>query len=127
MSLDVMRVRLHLRQVRVLEVVADTRFELVVEVCLAARRPRCPECGYACLRVHDNDVRVKRVRDLEASGWSVLLLWHRHRLVCDDCGIRFLEQHPALEGAITARLTRRIVADARGMRLFSMKLGPGVL
>ncbi len=66
MGSDVMRVRLHLRQVRVLGVVSDTPFELVVEVCSAVRRPRCPGCGFACSRVHD--VRYKRVRDLEVSG-----------------------------------------------------------
>jgi len=66
MSSDVVRVRLRLRQVRVLGVVSDTPFELVVEVCSAVRRPRCAECGAACGAVHD--VRSKRVRDLEVSG-----------------------------------------------------------
>ena len=113
MSSDVMRVRLHLRQVRVLGVVLDTPFELVVEVCSAVRGPRCPGCGFACSRVHD--VRSKRVRDLEVSGRAVVLVWRRRRLVCDGCGDRFLEEHPAFEGAMTARLARRLVADARVM------------
>lgn len=110
MSSDVMRVRLRLRRIRVLGVVSDTPFELVVEVCSAVRRPRCPGCGFACSRVHD--VRSKRVRDLEVSGRAAVLLWQRRRLVCEACGDRFLEDHPEFEGAVTARLARRLVADA---------------
>jgi len=110
MSSDVMRVRMHLRRIRVLGVVSDTPFELVVEVESAVRRPRCPECGFGCSRVHD--VRVKRVRDLEVSGRATVLLWRRRRLVCDNCDGRFLEEHPAFEGSVTARLARRLVADA---------------
>ena len=113
MSSDVMRVRLHLRRIRVLAVVSDTPFELVVEVESAVRRPLCVECGFACSSVHD--VRVKRVRDLEVSGRAVVLLWRRRRLACDSCGGRFLEQHPEFEGAMTRRLARRIVADATVM------------
>ncbi len=110
MSSDVMRVRLHLCRIRVLGVVSDTPFELVVEVESAVRRPRCPECGFGCSRVHD--VRVKRVRDLDVSGRATVLLWRRRRLVCDNCDGRFLEEHPAFEGSVTARLARRLVADA---------------
>ena len=113
MGSDVMRVRLGLRQVKVLGVVSDTPFELVVEVESSVRRPRCPDCGSGCSGIHD--VRVKRVRDLEASGRVVTLLWRRRRLVCGGCGGRFLEQHPAFEGGLTARLARRLVADARCM------------
>ena len=113
MSSDVMRVRLHLRRVRVLEVVSDAPFELVVEVESAVRRPRCPECGFACSSVHD--VRSKRVRDLEVSGRAVVLLWRRRRMACGGCGGRFLEDHPEFEGAMTSRLARRLVADAMVM------------
>ncbi|MCY4134812.1 MAG: ISL3 family transposase [bacterium] len=113
MSSDVMRVRLHLRRVRVLVVVSDAPFELVVEVESAVRRPRCPECGFACSSVRD--VRSKRVRDLEVSGRTVVLLWRRPRMACGGCCGRFLEDHPVFEGALTARLARRLVADARVM------------
>ena len=113
MGSDHMRVRLHLRRVRVVGVVCDTPLELVVEVESAVRRPRCPECGFACSGTHD--VRVKKVRDLEVSGRAVTLLWKRRRLVCGGCGGRFLEGHPAFEGGVTARLARRLVADARAM------------
>ncbi|MDE0116325.1 MAG: transposase family protein, partial [bacterium] len=115
MSSDVMRVRLHLRQVRVLGVVSDTPFDLVVEVESAVGRPRCPECGFACSSVHD--VRSKRVRDLEVSGRAVVLLWRRRRMACDGCGGRFLEGRPEFEGAVTSRLARRLVADAGVMAI----------
>ena len=48
MASDGMRVRLHLRQIRVLAVVVDTPCELVVEVESTVRRPRCPACGFRC-------------------------------------------------------------------------------
>ena len=40
MASDVVRVRLHLRQIRVLAVASDTPSELVVEVESTLRRPR---------------------------------------------------------------------------------------
>ena len=49
------------------------------------------------------------------SGRSAALLWDRRRVVCDGCGRRFLEHCPAFEGRLTARLARRLVADAREM------------
>ena len=66
MASDVMRVRLHLRQIRVLAVVVDTPSELRVRVESTVRRPRCPHCGFKCHRVHDT--REREVRDLEVSG-----------------------------------------------------------
>ena len=36
-------------------------------------------------------------------------------MVCGNCDSRFLEDHPVFEGALTARLARRIVADAKVM------------
>ncbi len=36
-------------------------------------------------------------------------------MVCEPCGRRFSECHPAFEGSVTARLARRLVADARAM------------
>ncbi len=66
MASDVMRVRLHLRQVRVLAVAVDTPSELVVEVESAVRRPGCPACGFCCARVHD--ARRREIRDLYETG-----------------------------------------------------------
>ena len=53
MASDVIRVRLHLLQVRVLAVVVDTPEELRVRVESTVSRPRCPHCGFKCHRVHD--------------------------------------------------------------------------
>ena len=113
MGSDAMRVRLHLRQIRVLAVPVDTPGELVVEVESTVRRPRCAACGFCCRRVHDR--RRRMVRDLEVSGRRTTLVWHRRRFACDNCGERHLEDHPEFEGRLTRRLARRLVADARVM------------
>ena len=113
MARDVMAVRLHLAQVRVLEVVEDTPGALVVEVESTLVWLRCAQCGFKCRRVHDR--RANRVRDLEVSGRRMTLVWQRRRMVCDNCACRFLEEHPAFEGALTARLSRRVVAGAKVM------------
>ena len=113
MASDVMRVRLHLRQVRVLAVAVDTPSELVVEVESALRRRRCPACGFGCGRAHDT--RRRKIRDLEVSGRRTTLVWMRRRLSCGNCGERFLEDHAEFEGPMTRRLARRLVADARVM------------
>ena len=47
MAADVMRVRLHLREIRVLEVITDTPQELRVRVESSVRRPRCVACGFS--------------------------------------------------------------------------------
>ena len=113
MACDVMTVRLHLAQIRVLEVLEDTPGALRVSVESTLLRLRCPQCGFKCRRVHDR--RAKKIRDLEVSGRRTLLVWSRRRMVCDNCDSRFLEDHPAFEGALTARLARRVVADAKVM------------
>ena len=113
MASDVMRVRLHLRQIRVLAVAVDTPSELVVEVESTLRRPRCPACGFCRARVHDT--RRRKIRDLEVSGRRTTLVWMRRRLSCGNCGERFLEDHPEFEGRMTRRLARCLVADARVM------------
>ena len=60
MACDVVRVRLRLRQVRVLEVLADAPEVLRVGVESTSSRLRCPLCGFKCHRVHDT--RDKQVR-----------------------------------------------------------------
>ena len=97
MASDVMRVRLHLRQVRVLAVVVDTAEELRVRVESTVRRPRCPHCGFKCHRVHDT--REREVRDLEVSG--------RRTTLCVDAAavrVRRLRQ-PVARGAPRVRRT----------------------
>ena len=53
MASDVMRVRLHLRQVRVRAVVVDTAEELRVWVESTVSPLRRPHCGFKCPRVYD--------------------------------------------------------------------------
>ena len=86
MGSDAMRVRLHLRQIRVLAVPVDTPGELVVEVESTLRRPRCPACGFGCGRAHDT--RRRKIRDLEVSGRRTTLVWMRRRLSCVMVGER---------------------------------------
>ena len=57
MASDVMRVRLHRRQICVLAVVVDTPEELRVQVESTVRRPRCPHRGFKCHRVHNTSER----------------------------------------------------------------------
>lgn len=110
-----MQVRLHLRLIRVLEVVVDTLGELVVEVTSTRSWSRCPDCGFASRRVHDT--RIRRIRDLAVSGRQVTLLWRRRRFCCENCGQRHLEDHDEFEGALTRRLARALVADAQVMSI----------
>ena len=111
MSSNVMRVRLHLRQVRVLEVVADApgRFKVAVEPVWSWSR--CPHCGFKCRRVHDR--RVKRAWDRPVSGRETVLLWRRQRWRCENCAARHLDEHPEFEGKVTRRLARRRAAAGR--------------
>ena len=48
MATDVMRVRLHLRRIRVLEVLVDAPAVLRVRVESTGARLRCPYCGFKC-------------------------------------------------------------------------------
>ena len=69
MACDAMRVRLHLRQIRVVGVLIDTLTVLRVRVESTMRRLRCRCCGFECHRVHD--MREREVRDLEVSGRAI--------------------------------------------------------
>ena len=124
MASDVMRVRLHLRQIRVLAVVVDTPEELRVRVESTVRRPRCPHCGFKCHRVHDT--REREVRDLEVSGRRAALVWVRRRFVCGGCDSRWLEEHPEFDGRLTRRLAQRLVADAQVMTIRAVVRRHGV-
>ena len=124
MSSDVMSVRLHLRRIRVLEVVADTPGRLEVAVEAAWSWSRCPQCGFKCRRVHDR--RVKRILDRSVSGRETVLLWRRRRWRCENCGERHLEDHPEFEGKLTRRLARRLVVDARVMPVATAALWRGL-
>ncbi len=110
-----MQLRLHLRLIRVLEVVVDTLSEVVVVVASTRSWSRCPHCGFRCRSVHD--ARVRRVRDLPISGRTVTLRWHRRRFSCDNCGERHLEDHDEFEGRLTRRMSRAVVADSKVMSI----------
>ena len=71
MSFDVMRVRLHLRGVRVTGVVVDTPAELVVGVVSVRKLSSCPFCGLSCQQVHDRR-RQRQCMDLdrEVGCWN---------------------------------------------------------
>ena len=122
MSSDVMRVRLHLRQVRVLEVVADSPGRLEVAVEAAWSWSRCPHCGFKCRRVHDR--RVKRVWDQPVSG--------RRRCCCGGAGGGAATTalratcHPEFEGKLTRRLARRLVGDVAVMPISAAARRAGV-
>ena len=120
MSADVMRVRLHLRGVRVTEVVVDAPTELVVGVVATKKLSGCPGCGRSCRRVHDR--RQRQIRDLEISGRRTVLLWTQRRFVCDRCGRRHMGIHAQLVGCITRRLARRLVQDAQVMSIQTVHL-----
>ena len=124
MASDVVRVRLHLREIRVLAVVVDTPSELRVRVESTVRRPRCPHCGFKCHRVHDT--RERSVRDVEVSGRRTTLVWMRRRLVCGGCDSRWLEEHPEFDGRLTRRLAQRLVADAEVMTIRAVVRRHGV-
>ena len=114
MKRDVMPVRLWLRCIEVLGVIVDAPERLVVRVASTVRRPRCPDCGTPSGSAHDR--RDREIRDLEVSGRPVTLVFEQRRMVCEACGgRRFMEDRPAFEGRVTARLARRLAADAREM------------
>ena len=77
MASDVMRVRLHLRQIRVLGVLEDTVNVLRVSVESTVSRLDCCFCGFKCHRVHDR--REREIRDLDVSGRRTVLVWKRRR------------------------------------------------
>ena len=124
MATDVIGVWLHLRQIRVSDVLTDTPAVLRVRVASTLTRPRCVACGFKCHRVHD--VREREVRDLTVSGRPVTLVWMRRRMVCDNCGGRWLEDHDAFDNKLTVRLAKQFVADAQVMTIRAVARRQGV-
>ncbi len=115
MAVDSMRVRLHLRLIRVLTVLVDTPTRLEVEVTSTRSWSRCPFCGFKTRAVHDT--RRRKIRDLPVSGRRMTLAWIRRRFVCANCDERHLEDHPEFENKLTRRLARQLVADAKVMSI----------
>jgi transposase len=106
-----MTVRLHLRRIRVIDVVRDDEAELVVEVADSQSVKRCPSCGDRTAKVHE--IRRRRVRDLPSLGRPTTLVVQVRRYQCQGCGHRFTPEHPELAGKITRRLARQLVSDVR--------------
>ena len=115
MAPDTMRVRLHLRLIRVLTVLVDTIDRLEIEVTSTRSWSRCPHCGFKTRTVHDR--RRRKIRDLPVSGRRTTLVWVRRRFSCDNCDERHLEIHTEFEGGLTRRLARGLVADAKVMSI----------
>ncbi|HDH25825.1 MAG TPA: transposase family protein [Actinobacteria bacterium] len=89
---DSMTIRLHLRRIRVIEVLDDVVERLVVAVSDLRTVVRCPYCGFLTARVHDR--RRVRVHDLPHGGRPTILVWMRRRFVCGNCDQRHTESHP---------------------------------
>ncbi len=115
MARDELKLRLHLKRIKVVEVVVDDPFEL--KIVVADTRPvvRCASCGHRTAKVHDT--RDVVVRDVDFGGRPTTLIWRRRRFSCDNCGERHLEDHPEIEGNVTARLARSLERDARCMSI----------
>ena len=124
MKRDVMSVRLRLPRMEVLEVAIDAPEKLVVRVRSSVRRPGCPDCGTPSGRCDDR--RDREIRDLEVSGRPTTLVFEQRRMVCEPCGRRFVEDHRAFEGRVTARLARQLVKDARQMTVSAAARRHGV-
>ncbi len=118
MAPDTMRVRLHLRLIRVLTVLVDTVSRLEIEVASTQSWSRCPHCGFKTRTVHD--YRQRKIRDLPVSGRRTTLVWIRRRFSCGNCRERHLETHAEFEGGLTRRLARQLVADAKDMSIRSV-------
>jgi transposase len=110
-----MTIRLHLRRIRVVEVLVDLVEALVVAVSDARTVVRCRHCGFLTAKVHDR--RRVKVHDLPHGGRPTVLVWIRRRFSCGNCGERHVESHPQIRGKVTRRLQRQMVRDAREMTI----------
>lgn len=111
--LDAMTIRLHLRAMRVVEVVEDLPERLVVSVVAVSNVIRCGACGFKTARVHAT--RKVKVADLAVSGRPTTLLWHRRRFRCDRCATTTTEAHRFVADRMTQRLARAVTRDVRDM------------
>ena len=112
---DSMTIRLHLRRIRVVEVLEAVMGRLVVAVSDLRTVVRCRHCGFRTVKVHDR--RRVQVHDLSHGGRPTVLVWIRRRFSCGNCGERHVESHPEFRGKVTRRLGRQMVRDAREMTI----------
>jgi len=61
-----------------------------------------------------------KVADLLVSGRPVILLWHRRRFRCANCGTTTTESHPFVVDRITQRLAQAIVRDVWDMTVLAV-------
>lgn len=107
---DAMTVRLHLRRIRVVEVVEDVVDRLVVAVEGTRRVVRYWYRGFKTGAVHAR--RRVRVTDLTYGGRAPTLVWLRRRFSCLECGERFLEEvHPEFVRNRVTWVTRRLAVQ----------------
>lgn len=116
-ALDVMTIRLHLRSMRVLEVVEDLPERLVVAIAAVSGVIRCSACGFKTASVHAT--RKVKVADLPVSGRPTTLVWHRRRFRCKSCRTTTTESHPFVADHMTTRLARAVVRDAKDMTVLA--------
>ncbi|MCA1709386.1 MAG: ISL3 family transposase, partial [Actinobacteria bacterium] len=116
--IDAMTIRLHLRSMRVLEVLEDLPERLVVAVVALSSVIRCGACGHKTARVHATG--KVRVRDLPVSGRPMTLVWHRRRFRCGACKATTTETHPLIAERITTRLACQAVRDAQDMTILAV-------
>lgn len=115
---DAMTIRLHVRAMRVLEVVEDLPERLVVAVVAVASVLRCAACGFKTAKVHAT--RKVKVADLAVSGRPVTLVWHRRRFRCGKCGTTTSESHAFVADRMTQRLARAVTRDVRDMTVLAV-------
>lgn len=117
-ALDAMTIRLHLRAMRVIEVVEDLPERLVIAVVAISSVIRCPDCGFKTVKVHAT--RKVKVADLPISGRPVTLVWHRRRFRCANCGTTTSEHHRFVVDRMTQRLARAVTRDVRDMTVLAV-------
>jgi transposase len=111
-------IRLHLRAMRVLDVVEDVPERLVVAVAAISGVIRCAACGFKTAKVHAT--RKVKVADLPVSGRPLTLLWHRRRFRCGRCSTTTTEANPFVADRMTQRLARAVVRDVRDMTVLAV-------
>jgi len=111
---DNMTIGLHLRKMRVLEVLEDVVVRLVVVVQDIRTMLRCRHCGFLTARVHDR--RRVRVHDLAHDGRPTVLVWVRRRFVCGNCVPRG-GRPPARDGAVRRSITAIAVTGSSMTRI----------
>lgn len=117
-ALDAMTIRLHLRAMRVREVVDDLPERLVVAVVALSSVIRCSACGFKTAKVHAT--RKVKVADLPVSGRPTILVWHRRRFRCGRCATTTTEVHPFIADRMTQRLARAVTRDVRDMTVLAV-------